>query len=52
VLDTLLLTALLYFSGGAANLFSVFYLVHVTSAAVALGMRWADVVLAIGAAFR
>ncbi len=49
-LDTLLLTALLYFSGGPANPFSVFYLVHVTIAAVALGMRWAAlvVVLSVG----
>jgi two-component system, sensor histidine kinase RegB len=44
-LDTLLLTALLYFSGGPANPFSVFYLVHVTIAAVALGMRWAALVV-------
>ncbi len=47
VLDTLLLTALLYFSGGPANPFSVFYLVHVTIAAVALGMRWAGVVVVL-----
>ncbi len=47
VLDTLLLTALLYFSGGPANPFSVFYLVHVTIAAVALGMRWAAVVVVL-----
>lgn len=46
-LDTLLLTALLYFSGGPANPFSVFYLVHVTIAAVALGMRWAAVVVVL-----
>ncbi len=44
-IDTLLLTALLYFSGGPANPFSVFYLVHVTIAAVALGMRWAALVV-------
>jgi two-component system sensor histidine kinase RegB len=44
-LDTLLLTALLYFSGGPANPFSAFYLVHVTIAAVVLGMRWAAVVV-------
>jgi len=44
-LDTLLLTALLYFSGGPANPFSVFYLVHVTIAAVALGMRWSALVV-------
>ena len=47
VLDTLLLTALLYFSGGPANPFSVFYLVHVTIAAVALGMRWAALVVVL-----
>jgi hypothetical protein len=47
VLDTLLLTALVYFSGGPANPFSVFYLVHVTIAAVALGMRWAGVVVVL-----
>ena len=47
VLDTLLLTALLYFSGGPANPFSVFYLVHVTIAAVALGIRWAAVVVVL-----
>jgi two-component system sensor histidine kinase RegB len=46
-LDTLLLTALLYFSGGPANPFSAFYLVHVTIAAVALGMRWAAVVVVL-----
>jgi two-component system sensor histidine kinase RegB len=46
-LDTILLTALLYFSGGPANPFSVFYLVHVTLAAVALGMRWAAVVVVL-----
>jgi two-component system sensor histidine kinase RegB len=46
-LDTLLLTGLLYFSGGPANPFSVFYLVHVTLAAVALGMRWAGAVVVL-----
>jgi two-component system sensor histidine kinase RegB len=45
--DTLLLTALLYFAGGPANPFSVFYLVHVTVAAVALGMRWAALVVVL-----
>jgi two-component system sensor histidine kinase RegB len=45
--DTLLLTALLYFSGGPANPFSVFYLVHVTIAAVALGIRWAGLVVVL-----
>ncbi|MDB4934301.1 MAG: sensor histidine kinase [Labilithrix sp.] len=46
-LDTMLLTALLYFSGGPANPFSVFYLVHVTLAAVALGIRWAGIVVVL-----
>lgn len=40
VFDTLQLTALLYFSGGPANAFSVFYLVLITIAAVALGSGW------------
>jgi hypothetical protein len=47
VLDTLLLTALLYFSGGPASPFSVFYLVHVTIAAVPLGIRWAALVVVL-----
>ena len=34
VVDTLILTALLYFAGGPANPFSAFYLVHVTITAV------------------
>ena len=49
VLDTLLLTALLYFSGGPANPFSVFYLVHVTITAVALGMRWSAIIVVLSA---
>ncbi|HWA77379.1 MAG TPA: ATP-binding protein [Polyangiaceae bacterium] len=39
-LDTILLTALLAFSGGAMNPFSVLYLVHITLAAVVLGAGW------------
>ncbi len=39
-LDTLLLSGLLQASGGAYNPFSVFYLVHITLAAVVLGARW------------
>ena len=49
VLDTLLLTALLYFAGGPANPFSAFYLVHVTIAAVALGMRWSAGIVVLSA---
>ncbi|AKU91303.1 Sensor histidine kinase PrrB (RegB) [Vulgatibacter incomptus] len=41
LLDTLLLTGLLQLSGGAANPFSVFYLVHVALAAVLLDTRGA-----------
>ena len=37
VLDVLLLTALLYFSGGAANPFSILYIVHIVMAVVVLG---------------
>lgn len=40
LLDTFLLTGMLYFSGGPSNPFSVIYLVHVTLAAVLLGARW------------
>ncbi|HSI05988.1 MAG TPA: sensor histidine kinase, partial [Myxococcota bacterium] len=40
VLDTLLLTGMLYESGGASNPFSVFYLVHVALAAMLLSPRW------------
>lgn len=40
VFDTLILSGLLYFSGGAANPFSVFYLVHIALSAVCLNPRW------------
>lgn len=39
VLDALVLTALLHLSGGAANPFTVFYLVHVALSAVLLDAR-------------
>jgi two-component system, sensor histidine kinase RegB len=38
--DTLILTALLFLSGGPSNPFSILYLVHVTLAAVMLPDRW------------
>lgn len=39
-LDTLLLTLLLYFSGGPTNPFGVLYVVHVAMAAMVLSTRW------------
>lgn len=46
--DTLLLTGLLYFSGGPSNPFSVFYLVHIALSAAVLspGWTWTIVILA------
>ena len=38
--DTLLLTALLYFTGGPNNPFSAFYLIHIAMAASLLGAGW------------
>ncbi|HEY3384376.1 MAG TPA: ATP-binding protein [Vicinamibacterales bacterium] len=46
--DMLQLTALLSATGGAANPFSVFYLVHITAAAVTLGSRWTWCLTAFG----
>ena len=47
--DTFVLSALLYSSGGPSNPFSVLYLVHVTLAALVLGMRWAAAVVVLSA---
>jgi two-component system sensor histidine kinase RegB len=41
VFDLILLTALLYFSGGPANPFSVFYIVGISLSAAVLSARWA-----------
>ena len=41
LLDVGLLTAILYLVGGPLNPFSIVYLVGITVAAVALGLRWA-----------
>jgi two-component system sensor histidine kinase RegB len=49
IADAALLTALLYFSGGASNPFSVLYLVYVTLGALALGIRWASALVGIAA---
>jgi two-component system, sensor histidine kinase RegB len=47
--DTVILTVLLAFTGGASNPFSVLYLVQVTWAAVILGPRWAWVLVGLSA---
>jgi two-component system, sensor histidine kinase RegB len=39
-LDVILLTGLLYYSGGSSNPFAVLYVVHVVMAVVALGPKW------------
>ncbi len=49
LVDNLLLTALLYYTGGPANPFTVCYLVNIALAAAILGARWAWVLN--GAAF-
>jgi two-component system sensor histidine kinase RegB len=50
VLDVLLLTALLYFSGGAQNPFSILYIIHVVMAVVVLGAGWTWAISAIASA--
>jgi two-component system sensor histidine kinase RegB len=50
VLDTLLLTAMLFLTGGPANPFSALYLLHVTLAAIMLGARWGWQVMALSTA--
>lgn len=47
--DILVLSGLLYCSGGPSNPFSVMYLVHVTLAALVLGVRWAGAMVALSA---
>lgn len=47
--DILVLSSLLYCAGGPSNPFSVMYLVHVTLAALVLGMRWAGAMVALSA---
>lgn len=48
-LDTLLLTLLLYFSGGPTNPFGVLYVVHVAMAAMVLSPRWTWWMVALSA---
>jgi two-component system sensor histidine kinase RegB len=47
ILDAALLTVMLHRSGGAANPFSVFYLVHVVLAALLLDTRWTLMLAAV-----
>ncbi len=47
VLQTLLLTAMLWLTGGPSNPFGVLYLVHVTIAAIASRPRWTWSVVAV-----
>lgn len=49
LLDVGALTALLYFTGGPANPFSILYLVHVAMAVVVLGFAWTWVVVGMAA---
>lgn len=49
VFDTVALTALLFLCGGPSNPFSTLYLVYVTVAALALGIRWASVAVGVSA---
>jgi two-component system sensor histidine kinase RegB len=48
--DTGLLTALLAFSGGPMNPYTIFFLVHVVMAAVLLSARWTWAIVALSAA--
>src|SRR5258706_6408209 len=50
LLDVGSLTALLYYTGGATNPFSMLYLVHVAMAVTVLGSAWTWVVVAMAAA--
>ncbi len=47
VLDILILSGLVYYSGGPSNPFSIFYLVNLTLAAAVLRPRWAWVVMVV-----
>jgi two-component system sensor histidine kinase RegB len=50
LLDVVSLTGLLYFTGGAANPFSMLFLVHITMAVTLLGSVWTWVVVAVALA--
>jgi two-component system sensor histidine kinase RegB len=48
--DILLLTVLIYYTGGASNPFTSFYLVLVALAVMSLGMRWLSLIVALASA--
>ena len=50
LIDSGLLTGILYFVGGPMNPFSIVYLVGITLAAVTLGHRWAVVIATVSVA--
>lgn len=50
LVDSALLTGILYFAGGPMNPFSVVYLVGITLAAVTLGHRWALAIASVSVA--
>ena len=50
LVDSGLLTGILYFVGGPMNPFSIVYLVGITLAAVTLGHRWAVWIAAVSVA--
>lgn len=49
VVDTLLLTAMLYLTGGPTNPFTILYLLHVTLAVMVLGTRWGFALVGVSA---
>ncbi len=49
VTDSVLLTGLLYLSGGPSNPFSILYLVYVALGAVTLGIGWASAIVVVAA---
>ena len=47
ILDVLLLSGLLYFTGGTQNPFSILYVLHIVMAVVVLGTAWTSLIAAI-----
>jgi two-component system sensor histidine kinase RegB len=51
IVDTVILTAMLYFSGGANNPFSVFFIAQVALAAILIGERWTWILALLSSIF-